>query len=114
MADETFSPNVPFSPYNFEIPEGRIDCYLDTEALPNELRITGTENVIAYYQNGEFSIPFQLDSTGGIYPIQPLAMAKNTAAQAIMPNASNIQRIFTIFLIMTDYNLSNKHQYLVL
>lgn len=53
--------DVPFSPYNFEIPEGRIDCYLDTEALPNELRIIGTENVIAYYQNGEFSIPFQLD-----------------------------------------------------
>ena len=33
----------------------------DTEALPNELRIKGTDNVVAYFQNGEFSVPFQLD-----------------------------------------------------
>lgn len=52
---------VPFSPYNFEVPSGKVDCYLDTDALPNELRITGTDHVIAYYQNGEFSVPFKLD-----------------------------------------------------
>ena len=46
---------------NGEVPSGEVDCYLDTEALPNELRITGTEHVIAYYQNGEFTVPFQLD-----------------------------------------------------
>ena len=53
--------DVPFSPYNFELPNGKIDCYLDTQALPNELRIKGTDNVIAYFQNGEFSVPFKLD-----------------------------------------------------
>ncbi|MDR1171268.1 MAG: hypothetical protein LBL24_02315 [Bacteroidales bacterium] len=52
---------IPFSPYDFEIPTGKTACYLDTEALPNELRIAGTNNVIAYFQNGEFSIPFKLD-----------------------------------------------------
>ena len=53
--------DVPFSPYNSELPNGKIDCYLDTQALPNELRIKGTDNVIAYFQNGEFSVPFKLD-----------------------------------------------------
>jgi len=52
---------IPFSPYDFEVPDGKIDCYLNTDALPSELRITGTNNVIAYFQNGEFSIPFKLD-----------------------------------------------------
>ena len=52
---------LPFSPYAFEIPSGEVECYLDTEALPNELRIKGTDNVVAYFQNGEFSVPFQLD-----------------------------------------------------
>jgi hypothetical protein len=52
---------IPFSPYDFEVPSGKIDCYLDTDVLPNELRITGTNHVIAYFQNGEFSIPFKLN-----------------------------------------------------
>jgi len=53
--------DVPFSPYAFEIPAGKVDCYLDTDVLPNELRISGTKNVIAYYQKGEFTVPFKLD-----------------------------------------------------
>lgn len=53
--------DVPFSPYKFDIPAGKVDCYLDTSVLPNELRITGTEHVIAYYRDGEFSVPFKLD-----------------------------------------------------
>jgi hypothetical protein len=53
--------NIPFSPYDFDIPAGKTACYLDTEALPNALRIAGTDHVIAYFQNGEFSIPFKLD-----------------------------------------------------
>lgn len=53
--------DVPFSPYNFVVPSGKVDCYLETNVLPNELRITGTNNVIAYFQKGEFSVPFKLD-----------------------------------------------------
>ena len=53
--------NIPFSPYDFDIPAGKTACYLDTDVLPNELRIAGTNNVVAYFQNGEFSIPFKLD-----------------------------------------------------
>jgi len=52
---------IPFSPYSFNMPEGKVDAYLETNVLPNELRIAGTTNVIAYYVNGEFSIPFKLD-----------------------------------------------------
>jgi hypothetical protein len=38
-----------------------VDAYLNTNVLPNELRLTDSEKVIAYYVNGEFSIPFKLD-----------------------------------------------------
>lgn len=54
--------DVPFSPFAFEVPEGEVACELDTEALPNALRIKPSGEVIAYFQNGEFVIPFQLDS----------------------------------------------------
>ena len=52
---------VPFSPYSYEVPEGKSDAYLNTSVLPNELRLTESEKVIAYYVDGEFSIPFKLD-----------------------------------------------------
>lgn len=52
---------VPFSPYSYEIPTGRADAYLNTDVLPNELRLTESDILIAYYVNGEFSIPFKLD-----------------------------------------------------
>lgn len=53
---------VPFSPFSFELPQGEVECVFDSEVFPNELRIKGTDHVIAYFQDGEFSIPFQLDS----------------------------------------------------
>jgi hypothetical protein len=53
--------DVPFSPHNYDIPEGKVDAYLNTDVLPNELRLTESEKVIAYYVDGEFSIPFKLD-----------------------------------------------------
>jgi hypothetical protein len=53
--------NIPFSPYDFAIPAGKTECELDTEAIPNELRIVGTDNVVAYFEKGEFSIPFTLE-----------------------------------------------------
>lgn len=59
---------VPFSPFNFDTESDfEADCELDTEVFPNELRISGTENVIAYYQNGEFIMPFQLDCSSISY-----------------------------------------------
>lgn len=54
--------DVPFSPFAFDVPDGEVECELDTGALPNALRIKSTGEVIAYFQNGEFSIPFRLDS----------------------------------------------------
>lgn len=53
--------DVPFSPYSYEIPDGKVDAYLNTSVLPNELRLTESDKLIAYYVNGEFSIPFKLD-----------------------------------------------------
>lgn len=53
---------VPFSPFNFEAEQKfEAECELDYEALPNELRIKGTNKVVAYFRNGEFSMPFKLD-----------------------------------------------------
>lgn len=53
--------DVPFSPYDFEIPAGKVDAYLNTSVLPNELRLTESEKLVAYFVNGEFNIPFKLD-----------------------------------------------------
>jgi hypothetical protein len=53
---------VPFSPFSFETESNfETECELDYDIMPNELRVKGTENVIAYFQNGEFIMPFQLD-----------------------------------------------------
>jgi hypothetical protein len=52
---------VPFSPFGFNVPDGRFEVDFDTDASPNELRIKGTDNVLAYFMNGEFSVPFRLD-----------------------------------------------------
>ena len=54
--------DVPFSPFNFEIDPGvKTEVELDYDVMPNELRIKGTDNVVAYFQNGEFIMPFALD-----------------------------------------------------
>lgn len=53
---------IPFSPFAFDTEmDFEADCELVTDVLPNELRIKGTDQVIAYFQNGEFIMPFQLD-----------------------------------------------------
>jgi hypothetical protein len=52
---------IPFSPFQYVIPEGKKDAYLNTEVLPNELRLVDSETLVAYFVNGEFSIPFKLD-----------------------------------------------------
>lgn len=54
--------NIPFSPFNFDNgSDFEAECELDTQVFPNELRIKGTDRVIAYFQNGEFIMPFTLD-----------------------------------------------------
>ena len=60
--------DVPISPFSFDAEsEFAVDCELDYDVLPNELRISGTDNVVAYYQNGEFVMPFQLDCSSVSY-----------------------------------------------
>ncbi len=60
--------DVPFSPFNFEADsELEVDCVLNYDVNPNELRILDTNKVIAYYQNGEFIMPFQLDCSSISY-----------------------------------------------
>ena len=52
---------VPFDPFTFNMPQGKVACYLATEVVPHELRLKETDDVVAYFKNGEFYIPFQLD-----------------------------------------------------
>ncbi|MFV0591016.1 MAG: hypothetical protein ACK5M7_06500 [Draconibacterium sp.] len=53
---------VPFSPFGFGTDlQTETECELDYDVMPNELRIKGTDNVVAYFQNGEFIMPFRLD-----------------------------------------------------
>lgn len=60
--------DVPFSPFGFKA-DSKIeaDCELDYSVMPYELRIKGTDKVIAYFQNGEFIMPFQLDCSSISY-----------------------------------------------
>ena len=54
--------DVPFSPFSFDAEASfEADAELDYDVFPNELRVRGTDNVIAYFQNGEFIMPFHLD-----------------------------------------------------
>ena len=53
--------DIPFSPFSFDVPQGEVECLFDTSVLPNRLVIKNTGDVIAYFRNGEFYIPFQLD-----------------------------------------------------
>ena len=59
---------VPFSPFSFDADsEFDEECELNSNVFPNELRIKGTDEVIAYYQDGEFIMPFQLDCSSLSY-----------------------------------------------
>ncbi len=59
---------APFLPFNFETnSDFEVDCEMDYDIMPNELRIKGTDNVIAYFKNGEFIMPFQLDCSSLSY-----------------------------------------------
>lgn len=53
--------DIPFSPFQFDIPEGEVECWLDSESIPNALRVKGTDDVVAYYKNGQIVMDFQLD-----------------------------------------------------
>lgn len=54
--------DVPFSPFAEALPEGPVECELDSNTTPNVLRIRGTETVIATFEQDGFSTQFQLDS----------------------------------------------------
>ncbi len=54
--------DVPFSPFSFEMNgDLDVDCEMNYDVSPNELRIRGTDKVVAYFIDGEFVMPFQLD-----------------------------------------------------
>lgn len=60
VACEIDNGGVPFSPYTFPIPSGKVQCSLDTDHLPWTLRLS-TGEAVATYKQGQFCIPFQLD-----------------------------------------------------
>lgn len=53
--------DIPFSPFAFDMEEGLVECMFDTEVLPYALKLKGSGETVAYFRNGEFYIPFQLD-----------------------------------------------------
>lgn len=54
--------DVPFLPFAEALPEGKIECDLDHNVIPNVLRIRDTETVIATFEKDGFTTEFQLDS----------------------------------------------------
>lgn len=53
--------NSPFDAWGVELPEGPMECTLDTSVVPNELR-TLDGLLLATYQSNGFTVEFQLDS----------------------------------------------------
>lgn len=53
---------VPFQPFAEALPEGKIECVLDTNVTPNVLRVKDSGQVIALFLSDGFSTTFQLDS----------------------------------------------------
>lgn len=53
--------DVPFATHAFPIPSGKVDCYYDTESIPNALRIKDSDQAVAYFRSGQLYIPFVLD-----------------------------------------------------
>lgn len=53
--------DIPFSPFSFETGDDMVECRLDMDVLPYALKLTKTGETVAYFRNGEFYIPFQLD-----------------------------------------------------
>lgn len=52
--------DIPFSPFAFDIPEGEVECYFDSESSPNVLKLK-TGETVAVFESGELYIPFKLD-----------------------------------------------------
>ncbi|MCM1502672.1 MAG: hypothetical protein NC115_08430 [Bacteroidales bacterium] len=53
--------DIPFSPFSFGTGDGFVECRLDMDVLPYALKLVETGETVAYFRNGEFYIPFQLD-----------------------------------------------------
>jgi len=53
--------SVPFTAYEYSLPQGKVDCYLDYSCYPNAVKLSSDKSVIVYYKQGQFFFPFQLD-----------------------------------------------------
>lgn len=53
--------NSPFDAWGVELPDGEMECILDTSVVPNELRTVDGLLLATFEKNG-FTVSFQLDS----------------------------------------------------
>lgn len=54
--------DIPFVPFPEALSEGPIQCVLDSNVIPNGLRVKGSDTVIATFEQDGFTTQFQLDS----------------------------------------------------
>ena len=54
--------DIPFVPFPEALSEGPIQCVLDSNVIPNVLRVKGSHTVIATFDADGFTTQFQLDS----------------------------------------------------
>ena len=54
--------DIPFVPFPEALSEGPIQCVLDSNVIPNVLRVKGSDTVIATFDADGFTTQFQLDS----------------------------------------------------
>lgn len=54
--------SVPFSPFDYEVPTGKVECALDRTVEPAEIRIKETGALFAVVEAGEVVVNFRLDN----------------------------------------------------
>ena len=54
--------DIPFVPFPEALSEGPIQCVLDSNVIPNVLRVKGSDTIIATFEQDGFTTQFQLDS----------------------------------------------------
>ena len=54
--------DIPFVPFPEALSEGPIQCVLDSNVIPNVLRVKGSDTIIATFDADGFTTQFQLDS----------------------------------------------------
>jgi len=59
--------DVPFSPFDYTVPTGKVECVMDRTVEPHEIRVKSTGELFAVMEAGELVVNFSLDNPAVVY-----------------------------------------------